>query len=103
MLTLTMLINLQDRTDPLVKSLQVPGIATPGEVERMKRHGEYAEQWIIECTAQMLGRDIHIVNSCAKAGSKLNKIECLTPGEKPPLLLGHLADGEHYLSLGWYG
>ncbi|XP_072164788.1 uncharacterized protein [Diadema setosum] len=86
-----------DKTDPLVTSISVPGVVSPGEVDMMKEYDTYATEWIIRATAQMLGRDIHIVNSIE--GGVITKIDCLTPGEEDPLLLGHLVNGAHYLSL----
>ena len=82
--------------------MDIPGVALPGAVDRMKKYGTFVEEWIIRATAQKLGRDIHIVNSVepCKPTGRVTKIHCLTPDEKEPLLIGHLADGCHYLSLG---
>ena len=83
-------------------SLQVPGIALPGEVDKMKHYGTFVEQWVIEATAQMVGHDIIIANSVEgrKAYTKIDS-ESSAP-DREPLLIGHLTDGVHYLSLGMY-
>ena len=75
--------------------MDFPGVALSGAVDRMKKYGRFVEEWIIQATAQKLGRDIHIVNSVEprKPNGRMTKIHCLTPDEKEPLLIGHLADG----------
>lgn len=66
----------------------------------MKAYKEYVDEWVVRATAHLIGRDILIVTS--SVSDYRTMIECQTPGEDEPLLIGQLVEGCHFISLGAY-
>ncbi len=96
----------KDDTSELVMQLKQTNLL-PGKVElqKMKKHTEFAVQWTIQATAFFLQRDIRIVSSkepsgCLGPNSVVFQIDCQTPGHLEPFRVGHIVEGQHYMPLG---